>query len=38
MVGIATNGIDNHLLTNEEFEADWREAEEAAEYLEDFDE
>jgi len=37
-VGKWTYGVDNHLMTNEEFEAEWREAEEAAEYLEDFDE
>ena len=28
LVGKATNGLDNHLLTNEEFEEDWHEFEE----------
>lgn len=37
-VGKYTYGNDDHLMTNEEFEAEWREAEEAAEYLDDFDE
>jgi len=37
-VGKYTYGIDNHLMTNEEFEAEWMEAEESAEYLDDFDE
>jgi len=37
-VGKYTYGIDNHFMTNEEFEAEWMEAEESAEYLDDFDE
>ena len=37
-VGKYTYGSDDHLMTNDEFEAEWREAEEAAEYLDDFDE
>ena len=39
LVGKATNGLDNHLLTNEEFEEDWREFEEGCfcDDTEDFD-
>ncbi len=37
-VGKYTYGVDNHLMTNEEFEAEWTEAQEFSEYLDDFDE
>jgi len=37
-VGKYTYGVDNHLMTNEEFEAEWAEAQEFSEYLDDFDE
>lgn len=37
-VGKCTYGADNHLMTNEEFEAEWAEAQELNEYSDDFDE
>ena len=37
-VGKYTYGKDNHLMTNEEFEAEWEEAQEFTEYSDDFDE
>ena len=37
-VGKYTYGADNHLMTNEEFEAEWAETQEFSEYLDDFDE
>jgi hypothetical protein len=37
-VGKCTYGEDNHLMTNEEFEAEWEEAQEFTEYLDDFEE
>ncbi len=37
-VGKCTYGKDGHLMTNEEFEAEWAEAQEFSEYLDDFDE